>query len=104
MKLPDWKTFAGILAMAATLVLSLPGVEAVRAEDEVGVISLGLVDSGLSCDPDAGTTAPSSAHVYLRSESDAAEGQGSAPVALNNQGYSYHVPGVDSAARELERR
>ena len=51
MRLPDWKTCAGYLAVIAALALSLPGVRAVRADEEVAVISVNLVDSAPSCDP-----------------------------------------------------
>jgi hypothetical protein len=102
MRLPDWKTCAGYLAVIAALALSLPGVRAVRAADEVPVISVKLVDSALSCDPSSETSAPTSATVFLASTSDRPEE--SHPVALNTRGYSYRPPHVDPEARELERR
>ena len=51
MRLPDWKTCAGYLAVIAVLALSLPGVRAVRADEEVAVISVNLVDSGSELRP-----------------------------------------------------
>jgi hypothetical protein len=102
MRLPDWKTCAGYLAVIAALALSLPGVRAVRANDEVPVISVKLVDSALSCDANSETSAPTSATVFLAGASDRSEE--SHPVALNTRGYSYRPPHVDPEAREFERR
>ena len=102
MKLPDWKTCAGYLAIIAALVLSLPGVRTVRADEEVVVISVNLVDSGLSCDPGSDFEVSRSAEVILGSVFDSPDGQG--PVALNNQGYSYRPPRVDPEVRQLEKR
>jgi len=102
MRLPDWKTCAGYLAMIAALALSLPGVRAVRAEDQVGVISVNIVDSAPSCDPNSESGAAKSATVYLESTGDRPET--SLPIALNNQGYSYRPPAIDPEARRLEQR
>jgi hypothetical protein len=102
MRLPDWKTCTGYLAVIAALVLSLPGVQAVRAEDEVAVISMNLVDSAPTCDPSSESGAARSATVILESAPDRTEA--SHAVALNNRGYSYHPPGVDPEARRLEQR
>lgn len=102
MKLPDWKTRAGYLAVIAGLALSLPGVRTVRADDEVAVISVSLVDSGPSCDPSSDPGSERSATVFLEGASDRSEA--SHPIALNNQGYSYHPPAVDPEARRLEQR
>jgi len=124
MRLPDWKTCAGYLAVVAALALSLPGVRAVRADDEVAVISddevavisddgvavisddevavisVDLVDSGLTCNPNPEPAG--SARVLL---GDAPDRSGdSPPIALNTQGYSYRPPAVDPEARRLEQR
>ncbi len=101
MKLPDWKTCAGYLVVIAALALSLPGVRAVRADDEVGVISVNLVDSGPSCDPGSEAGATRSVVVFLGSDPDPSERPDS--IALNTQGYSYRPPGVDLEARRLEQ-
>jgi hypothetical protein len=101
MRLPDWKTCAGYLAVIAVLALSLPGVRAVRANDEVGVISVNLVDSAPSCKTTSESGAARSATVYLEVHSD--RSKASHPVALNTQGYSYGPPGVDAEARRLEQ-
>jgi len=102
MRLPDWKTCAGYLVVIAALALSLPGVRAVRADDEVAVISVNLVDSAPSCDPSSASGAARSVKLFLKGAPDRAEV--SHPVALNTQGYSYRPPGVDPEARRLERR
>ncbi len=102
MRLPDWKSCAGYLAVITALVLSLPGVRAVRAADEVAVISLNLVDSAPSCDPNLESGAVRSVTVSLEDAPDRSET--SQPVALNNWGYSYRPPGVDPEARRLEQR
>lgn len=102
MKLPDWKTCAGYLAVIAALALSLPGVRAVRADDEVAVISVNLVDYALSCDPNSNSGTARSAKVYLESDSDPSEAPNS--IVLNTQGFSYRQPNVDPEARRLERR
>ena len=102
MRLPDWKTCAGYLAVIAALALSLPGVRAVRAADEVAVISVNLVDSAASCDSSSASGAARSVELSLEGAPDRAEV--SHPVALNTQGYSYRPPGVDPEARRLERR
>lgn len=102
MRLPDWKTCAGYLAVIAALALSLPGVRAVRADDEVAVISVNLVDYAPSCDPSSNSGTARSAKVYLESDPDPSEAPH--PVVLNNQGFSYRQPGVDPEARRLERR
>ncbi|HEX9813588.1 MAG TPA: hypothetical protein VGB31_01420 [Myxococcota bacterium] len=102
MRLPDWKTCAGYLLVIAALALSLPGVRAVRADDEVGVISVNLVDSGPICDSGSESGASRSVKVFLGSDADPSEEP--APIALNTQGYSYRAPGVDPEARRLEPR
>ena len=102
MRLPDWKTCAGYLAVFAALALSLPGVRAVRADDEVGVISVNLIDSGPSCDPSPEASTARSARVFLKGAPDRFDGPH--PIALNTQGYSYLPPGVDPEARRLEQR
>ncbi len=102
MRLPDCKTCAGYLAVIAALALSLPGVRAVRAEDQVGVISVNLVDSAPSCDLGLESGAARSVTVYLESTQDRPET--STPIALNTQGYSYRPPAVDPEARRLEQR
>jgi hypothetical protein len=101
MRLPDWKTCAGYLAVIAALTLSLPGVRAVRADEEVAVISVNLVDSGPSCDPGSEFGVTRSAQVFLGGDSDPSDGRD--PIALNTQGYSYRPPGVDPEARRLEQ-
>jgi hypothetical protein len=102
MRLPDWKTCAGYLVVIAALALSLPGVRAVRADDEVAVISVNLVDYAPSCDPSSNSGTASSVKVYLESDPDPSEAPNS--VVLNNQGFSYRQPSVDPEARRLERR
>jgi hypothetical protein len=102
MRLPDWKTCAGYLAMIAALALSLPGVRAVHAEEDVAVISVNLVDSGPMCAPGSESGASRSAQVFLGGDSDPSDGPD--PIALNTQGYSYRPPGVDPKARQLEQR
>jgi hypothetical protein len=102
MRLPDWKTCAGYLAVIAALTLSLPGVRAVRAEDEVAVISVNLIDSAPACDPSSESGVAKSATVLLSRALDQSED--SQAVALNNQGYSYRPPAVDAEARRLEQR
>ena len=102
MKLPNWKTCAGYLAVIAALALSLPGVRAVRAEDEVAVISVNLIDSAPACDPSSESGVARSATVFLEGALDRPES--AQAVALNNQGYSYRPPGVDPEARRLEQR
>ena len=101
MRLPDWKTCAGYLAVIAALVLSLPGVRVVRADEEVAVISVNLVESGPSCGPGSESGALGSAEVFLGSDSDPSDGPD--PIALNTQGYGYRPPGVDPEARRLEQ-
>jgi hypothetical protein len=101
MRLPDWKTGVGYLTVIAALVLSLPGVRVVRADEEVAVISVNLVDSGPSCGPVSESGVSRSAKVFIRSDSDPSDGPD--PIALNTQGYSYRLPGVDPEARRLER-
>ena len=102
MRLPDWKTCAGYLAVVAALALSLPGVRAVRADEGVAVISVNLVDSGPSCDPGFESRVSRSAEVFLGGDSDPSDGPD--PIALNTQGYSYRPLGVDPEARRLEQR
>ena len=101
MRLPDWKTCAGYLAVIAVLALSLPGVRAVRAEEEVAVISVHLVDSEPICDPGSESGVTRSAQVFLQSDSDPSDGRD--PIVLNTQGYSYRPLGVDPEARRLEQ-
>ena len=101
MRLPDWKTCAGYLVVIAALALSLPGVRAVRAADEVAVISVGLVELAPSCDPSSESGVSRSAEVFLGGDSDPSDGPD--PIALNTQGYSYRPPGVDPEARQLEQ-
>ena len=102
MRLPDWKTCAGYLAVIAALALSLPGVRAVRADDGVAVVSVNLIDSALSCDPSSASGVAKSVTLILEGAPDRSET--SHPVALNTQGYSYRPLGVDPEARRLEQR
>ena len=101
MRLPDWKTCVGYLVVVAALALSLPGVQAVRADDEAVVISVNLVDSGPSCETGSDSGTARSAQVLFADDRDSSEGPD--PIALNNQGYSYRPPGVDPRARQLEQ-
>jgi len=102
MRLLDWKTGAGYLAVIAMLALSVPGVRVVRADEEVGVISVDIVDSGPICQADSKPDSAVSVKVSLGDPSNRREG--SVPVALNNEGYSYRPPRVDPEARRLEQR
>jgi hypothetical protein len=102
MTLPDSKTCVGYLAVIAVLSLSLPGVRAVRADEEVPVISVNLVDSGPICGPGSESGVSRSVEVFLGSKSDSSDGPD--PIALNNQGYSYRPPSVDPEVRRLENR
>jgi hypothetical protein len=102
MRLPDWKACAGYLTLIAALALSLPGVRAVRAEEEAAVISVNLVDSQLTCDPGSESRASRSFELVLGDDSDPSDGPDA--IALNTQGYSYLPPAVDPEARRLERR
>jgi hypothetical protein len=101
MRLPDWKTCAGYLVVIAVLALSLPGVRAVHADEEVVVISVHLVDSGPSCDLGSESGVSRSTVLFLGGDSDPSDGPD--PIVLNTQGYSYRLPGVDPEARRLER-
>jgi len=100
-KTADWKTAVGYLLVIAALALSLPGVRVVRAEDEVAVISVNLVDSESLCDPNAEPGVTRSAKVYLGSDPDPSDQPD--PIVLNNAGYSYQTPAVDPDARRLEK-
>jgi hypothetical protein len=103
MRLPiDWMTTAGCLAVIATLALSAPGVRVVRADDEVQVISVGLVDDGPRCEAGAEETQRTTVNVVLKRDPEPDED--SRTVALNNQGYSYRPPAVDPEARSSEYR
>ena len=102
MTLPDSKTCVGYLVVIAVLSLSLPGVRAVRADEEVPVISVNLVDSGPICGPGSESGVSRSVEVFLGSKSDSSDGPD--PIALNNQGYSYRPPGVDPEVRRFENR
>ncbi len=101
MKLPDWKTCVGYLVVIAALALSLPGVQVVRADDAAVVISVNLIESESSCQPDPAPGVTRSAQVFLGSDPDPSAGPD--PIALDTQGYSYRTPSVDPKARELER-
>ena len=101
MKLPDWKTCVGYLVVSAALALSLPGVQVVRADDAAVVISVNLIESESSCEPDSDPGVTRSAQVFLGSDADLSDGPD--PVALNTQGYSYRPPSVDPKARRLEQ-
>ena len=101
MKLPDWKTCVGYLVVLAALALSLPGVQVVRADDAAVVISVNLIESESSCEPDPAPGVTRSAQVFLGSDSDASAEPD--PIVLNTQGYSYRPPSVDPNARQLEQ-
>ena len=98
----DWTTAAGCLAVIATLALSMPGVQVVRADDEVEFISVSLVAAGPRCQSTSAENPPPTVGVVLKRDRNQAEG---APTsALNNRGYSYRPPAVDPAARDSEYR
>lgn len=105
MRLQDWRTALGLLAALAAFALSLPGVRVARAQGEVAVISVNLVDSGPACESAADSA--SAQRVELVVERDATPSDADArsrTLALNTQGYSYREPNVDSEARALESR
>ena len=80
----DWNLGLGCLALLATLALSLPGVQAVQADDNVPDVAAVIAESGPSCDTESAAY-PSVTHVTLRRP----EGSGPLPVALNGRGYGY---------------
>ncbi len=98
----DWKTAAGCLAVIATLALSMPGVRVVRADDEVELVSVALVDGGPSCESTAEQDRLATFDVVLKR--DPKQGDDSRTIALNNRGYSYRPPAVDPDARSREQR
>ena len=92
MRLPDWKTSAGYLAVIAALALSLPGVRAVRADDEVAVISVNLVDFAPSCDPNSDSGTARSAKVFLL-EGDSDPGVRAAAIGRRSVSAERALPG-----------
>ena len=98
----DWMTAAGCLAVVATLVLRVPGVRVVRADDQVEIISVGMRGSAPSCQAGAEEAGPITVGVVI--ERDPNPDQNSRTIALNNRGYSYRPPGVDPEARSGEHR
>lgn len=105
MRLQDWRTALGLLAALAAFALSLPGVRVARAQGEVAVISVNLVDSGPVCESGADPAAAQRVEVALESEADTPEAdERSHMIVLNTQGYSYREPNVDPEVRRLESR
>lgn len=105
MRLQDWRTALGLLAALAAFALSLPGVRVARAQGEVAVISVNLVDSGPACESGVDPAAAQRIEVALEPDAAAPETETRAhAIALNTQGYSYREPNVELEARRLESR
>jgi hypothetical protein len=105
MRLQDWRTALGLLAALAAFALSLPGVRVARAQGEVAVISVNLVDSAPSCESGADPTAAQRVEVTLERDANPSDARARArTIALDTQGYSYREPNVDPEARALESR
>jgi hypothetical protein len=95
----DLKTACGLLALLATLVLALPGVKAVRAEN----LAAGPASSdGPQCNPEAPEAKIAQQEVDMRALQARLEARVAAqggkdanmPILLNNRGYNYG-PGRD---------
>jgi len=109
------RTIAGFLSLAATLLLSSPGVKLVRAEDAdtppVPAAAEGLSSAaaeGPSCRADAPPAAPAVAELIAQARQQAASRVSSSSedfVVLNNRGYNYGPPpAIESGLLEAGRR
>jgi hypothetical protein len=84
----DWTFGLGTAALLATLLLSLPGVEAVRADDSVADVSAAIESAGPSCEGEPVAYKPHN-RVTLPLSAAARQDPSSVPVALNTRGYNY---------------
>jgi hypothetical protein len=102
----DWKSLVGSCALLATFVLALPGVKAVRAEqDGMPLVS----NDGPTCSqpaPEAQLAQSSAALEVIRQQIAAQFGPGANDqiVVLNNRGYNYGpASSLERSAIDLER-
>lgn len=84
----DWTLYVGCVALLATLLLGLPGVQAVRADDNVAETATQIASSGESCEADS-VIYPSVVRIRLPQTAAAKEDPDSVPVALNGWGNDY---------------
>lgn len=91
---PKARTAAGFLSLAATLLLSSPGVKLVRAEDADPPPAPAAAE-GPTCRADAPPTAAGVAELIARARQQATTQANSSNedfVVLNNRGYNYGPP------------
>ena len=114
----DHRTVCGTLALAATLLLSSPGVQVVRADDGAPLSSshaTPLPNDGPTCSagaPDDAAPAQLAAmmerarlEALAAAESQTAEEAEAHGVVLNNRGYNYGpAPTPNPALLDAERR
>lgn len=95
----------GWLAVAATLFLSVPGIEAVRASDDADQASVDIVSDGGSCSSDPGPNRIEISLEPVEVEADLDPATSEHFIVLNNGGYAYGPPDVDrSRYRPVRRR
>ena len=90
----DCKTTCGLLALLATLVLALPGVKAVRAEDRRAPLASSDGPQCHAAGPEAAVVQAGATmqqiQAQIAAQIAAQGGPGAdAPILLNNRGYNY---------------
>jgi hypothetical protein len=95
----------GWLTVAATLFLSVPGIEAVRASDAAEQASVDLLSDGRSCSMDPGPNRVEISLEPIEVEAGLDPANSEHFIVLNNAGYAYGPPDVDrSRYRPVRRR
>jgi len=102
----DWKTLAGSLALLLAFLLSVPGVQAVRAAERAAVAA---GSDGPVCtqpNPEAQLALAGPVYEQIRDQIAAQLGPAAAdaPIVLNNRGYNYaRGNGLEHTVVDLER-
>ena len=101
------RNLVGCLALAATLLLTGPGVEIVSA-DEVAAPRVPSTENGPACgetaDAENGARYAALLEALQREQATQDMSHPGQPIPLNNRGYNYGPrPGLDSIQQQLKR-
>jgi hypothetical protein len=98
----DWILGVGCVTLLATLALSMPGVQAVRADDKVVEVSAATAASGPSCEAASVANQPV-IRIQLPRTAAANQDPDSVPIALNGSGNDYGPSATRTAVHPDKR-